>query len=321
MRQYLIPLLSSLILTGCASSPPVEDDPAIEPEQPAAAHESSGDTIETNFDWPDALRARLSLQESRSMKVNGQSIPGEDTRATFLMHATKTGESYSVNFIHADVAEMADETEAEEARKDVAIWRTMWVPSIVVSAGGRYVGLADEETVERQGAAGQKALIAQADNKEAMRQITKNFDPVESMTQLGKTRWETWVHAWRDQSFELGAIDAEGAPGELVEVFGARERTTCTAEATEKNCVEFVLKRDLQPAEIEVFVDMMKQGMGGQGDIEIQSATRGATVVSNPETLMPYRVETTTTFEARLTGAREMAIESVGVTTVEFDYE
>ncbi len=260
-------LAAAAILAACAT--PSRPGPG---GAPAAA--SGG--VALRFAWPDSFRARV-----------------------IMRHETRRSDGGATGAIIQQ--ELAVESHGSE----------LWVVSRNSRGEGDdpdleldlKLGEAVIQVVSRDGAVLRAAGLAQAVARLVEDDASVDRDAARrGLARAAAEDWEVSVGAWRGQRFEPGQPRRKRVEGSLpllpgvaasldVE-YGLRGRVPCEDDA-EPRCVELTYVETTSPGDRGALLERLRAGMqkgSEQGTIEDASARSEATLVTEPDTLVPHRL-------------------------------
>jgi hypothetical protein len=242
---------------------------------------TKADTVALAFGWPDGLVARITHDWTRTSP--GKPTASESMTARLVVAAE--GQTFRVAFRDWQVP--AGGTPAPSLNK----------LSAVVDKEGTLIRIDG------------KVAPAEALSLAGGREKAADILPV-LIQQSAENTWQTLVGTWAGGELELGAeyetdeeVPSPLVPGATLKTklrFGVERRLPCPGGAT-RSCVELKLHSEPDPASLRKLVEKVgaKFGTKGLGDVGQLGVTQDFTLVTEPEGLIPHRLEIVKTVEVR----------------------
>jgi hypothetical protein len=316
--------LISLVVTGRAAAQP---EPLSHPSPPSGADASAlpsrGRELSLRFDWPRALEARVTYRRVATRTGSPQRI----FTARYTEKAARAGEeiriSTSATRWEGEIPYPPDEVRSATRASEAVVQR--------VGADGAFVGLENEDALrpvlqriyEAAGLSGEEAdqTIARVE---------------EAMIEEARTGWNLAVGFWIGAELDFGRAweNEVDAPVWLLPTLAvksrvrmeARRRVPCTASERRARCVELTLHSEPDRAGLAALTRAIVARLDGtEGSLplgavrEVGLAT-DLMLVTEPATLVPYRVVWRRAVRATVAHAEEGARELEDVDRTEWSW-
>jgi hypothetical protein len=239
------------------------------------------DTVALGFGWPDGLGANVTHDWTRT-------DPRKPTKSeSMTARLVVAAEGQTVRVAFRDWQVPAGGQPAPSLNK----------LSVVVDKAGTLVRVDGKVSPE------------EATRLAGGRQQAADILPV-LIQQNAENTWQMLVGTWAGAELELGAEYETGdeVPSPLFPEarlkrklrFGAERRLPCPGD-TAKRCIELKLHSEPEPASLKKVVEKLgaKFGAKGLGDVGQLGVTQAFTLVTEPERLIPHRLEIVKTVELR----------------------
>jgi hypothetical protein len=296
---------------------------------------SERDTVTLRFEWPVGTRAVVETEHST--RTTGPHGPRSTTaRLFYRIEVEKVEDGRLIR--HGDIRAQDPRDgrihRLEELPESVASQLEVFSPSYVVSDEGRLVRL------ERSGALIEEArrkLERRAErlapgSREA-RELAAASLSEERLLAGVREHWEPLVGAWAGTDLVVGETYRRAErlllPRPPVRVrstaeYSLQRRIPCNEETTSADCVEIEVRSRPLPEALDQLERAMRAGARAEGvdapeNLEIEGSSY---LVTEPSTLLPHYLETTTKFRATLprSGGSDVAIEDLDQTIYRFRY-
>jgi hypothetical protein len=261
-----------------------------------AKPKSKPDVVVLAFGWPNGLGADVTYQSKRTKK----SIPVFDISFAMRMNVTAEGDMFRVAYRNwkKDPSGNPAGGMAAPSLENIAT---------IVDKKGAFVRV--DGGLSGKDAAGVAATVSARGGKDPAPEVTKQVAQMVPMLfrQNTENTWQMLVGTWAGGELEIGAdyeTDAEGPvpllPGETMKqklYLRAERRLDCPGNPG-KRCVELRLRQEPDRESMAKVVEKIgakfgTKGLGAEaGDI---SASEEFTLITEPERLIPYRLDVTKT--------------------------
>lgn len=298
-----------------------------------AADEATPVTL--HFAWPDGMRARVRTTSVKSQNL-GQMSRLQDLVATYTMTATRGEKGTSVAFNDFQI-ERAEASEGDRAVERLLAYR----PGFVVDAEGRLTEVIGLDTLGELLLPLQQKMSA-ADSEQESQELQAVAQAVTSEGYLkarAGAEWSNLIGTWLNRTLVPGnpeiKTEESGMSGLVespvsteVQVSIARIDSCFRGQA--RDCVRLRLTREPREDELRQallpnlgkMLGIEDWGPGGTPDLRNVVATAQLIVDTEPDTLVPHRVEALRVFSlemVRTDGTLE--IRDSNRTTSTFSYE
>jgi hypothetical protein len=293
------------------------------------------DTVALRFDWPIGLTAFV--QTERSTRTN--SPLGPTSRTVWMSYRIDVEEAEEGRLLRYGDVRAEDPADGriyrlEELPERVAIQLTALFPSYVVSDEGRVVRLEGSEPMleEAQRKLERQLAMAAPGSPEARRLAAASITE-ESLLAAVQAHWDELVGAWSGRSLAVGeTLEREErlvVPRAALRIqstveFGVGQRIPCNERATGAECVEIEVRTRPLPDALDDYERAMRKraqatGSGVLANVEIEESSY---LVTEPATLIPHYLETTTKFRATVSrpGEPDVTIEDLDQTVFRYRY-
>jgi len=258
--------------------------------------------IPLEFGWGRALEA--DVEASRRIRKGDRTI---DIRVTYRMQALHDADGYRVRAAHL-VVRNDGRIVKSGARSTVLVQFMGLIPDWRISNAGGFVGLADFSCQRDQARRyfTETAVSSSAEARRWVDQITSR----EVLSLQARQSWNAMVGDWAGQRLESGVMTR----GESVEAVAlpslgdssirtrhevtALERLPCHERMVDEQCVKIRRvsrpdARDLERAyaRLRTTFPQMAKNAGGRSKEQVVTTLE---LVTDPETLRPYRLSSTT---------------------------
>jgi hypothetical protein len=298
-----------------------------------------GDTAALHFGWPVGLTAFVETE--RSTRTSGSRGP----------HSTTVRMSYRIDVEEAEGGRLIrrGEIRAEdpasgriyplhELPEPLASQLMAVFPSFVVSNEGRIVRLDGiEPLLEEAQRKLEKRLAELPPESEEAKVLAATQVSEENLLEAAREHWQKLAGAWAGTSLAVGeiyqrkehlAVPALGGLRILSTTeFGIGQRIPCGEEMAEAGCVEIEVRSLPLPEALIQLEEALRErardaGADGRGALEDFEIEESSYLVTEPSTLVPHYLETTTTFRATLrrSGKADIAVEDMDQTVYRYQY-
>lgn len=274
-----------------------------------AETQETSDIVLLRFAWPAGLTAEV---EQEWIRRSGEPATTLHIRSRSRMQTAAHPQGLAVRQETVGTPEVVAPAAGEgDARLVSALAAQISAirPSFVVSSGGDFVALLEVERLEQ----GVEALLRSAQERvegatEDIIGLLRTMVSAEALAAGAEAEWGMLVGAWTDAELEVGAAyEAEGeephplVPGVVMSVlveFAVAGRVPCTDAEAEPRCVELVMESEADPDALrEAVVSLLRQVSAEDADamergLHRISLVESVTVIAEPGTLIPHRMET-----------------------------
>lgn len=311
----------------------------------ALVAQQRAETTLLKFGWPIGLRAEV-VEQRETWESSEGGADSTSAALSYSMHVENHPQGYLVrhlDFVFSDSRSRGRRRQSEEREIGLGLEELSsrvgaMIPSYLVSPSGELVGIdglarlqsearemlsADLEASERQGPAARELLE---------KLVSREF----FMTQANEV-WSELVGFWIGSELEIGAtyeFDQEVANPLVPNVmlpftyrFGATERVPCFEGGDKDACVALELVSFPDPDAMEALILELLERMNGvdasdQVFYERLQMENYALLVADPETLIPYRLESSKLVSGRSVGLDGTGadFDQISVRTVTFTY-
>jgi hypothetical protein len=274
----------------------------------AAGPVRAKETVALTFGWPSGLRGQVAFSARTTRTVNGQSDDLSITgRYDFVTSASANGLLIRFDSVATDVANAGSGPQAMV--KKFMARATSMPPSYVVSRGGEFLRIEGLEPFRDSLLAGMEEGFAELP-AEARAQLMQAMAALLTREQLEASLasdWNiavgTWIGAELDEGdlYELTFTEPIPAFGDMEmpmrSSFMFRQRVACNAGESAKRCVELEMRTFIDPegltAAVQAFIARLPAGQEAPHIQDVQQETV-VRLISEPETLLPHLMETST---------------------------
>lgn len=299
------------------------------------AKEAQRDAVALRFDWPIGLTAFV--QTERSTRTNSPLGPTSRTvRMGYRIDVEEAEDGRLLRYGDVRAEDPADGRiyPLRELPERLASQLTALFPSYVVSDEGRVLRLEGSGPMVEEARRKLESQLAEAapGSPEAKRLAAASLTE-ESLLAAVRAHWDELVGDWAGKHLVVGeTLEREErlvVPRAALRIqstveFGIGQRIPCDEEATGADCVEIEVRTRPLPEALDDYERAMRQGARATGagapeNVEIEESSY---LVTEPSTLIPHYLETTTKFRARVsrTGEPDVAIEDLDQTIFRFRY-
>lgn len=293
------------------------------------------DTVALRFDWPVGLTAFV--QTERSTRTNSPLGPTSRTvRVGYRIDVEEAEDGRLLRYGDVLAENPADGRiyPLDELPEPVARQLTTLFPSYVVSDEGRVLRLEGSDLVIQEARRKLEGQLAEAaPGSPAARRLAAASLSEESLLAAVREHWEQLVGSWSGRDLAVGETHAVEqrlvVPRAALRIqstreFGVKQRVPCNEEATSADCVgievrSLPLREALDDLERATRADAQATRAGALENVEIEESSY---LVTEPSTLIPHYLETTTKFRATVSapGEPELAIEDLDQTIYRYRY-
>jgi hypothetical protein len=204
----------------------------------------------------------------------------------------------------------------------------------VVSDAGRLVRLEKNDPMIEEARRKLESRLAElAPGSREARALAAASFPEERLLAAVRAHWEPLVGSWSGAHLVVGETYQREerllVPRPPLRIrstveFALRRRVPCGEETTSPDCVEIEVRSRPLPEALDDFERAMRErsqaeGVGALESIQIEESSY---LVTEPSTLIPHYMETTTKFQATLSlpGESDIAIEDLDQTIYRYSY-
>jgi hypothetical protein len=301
-----------------AAEPSSDETSSAESEDEASEQGDTPASVSFSFDWPAKLEGRLQLERSRLLEVKGEQPRDKVQSAAFVVRAEPgPGETIDVRTIVASLADAPVPDEGDGRREYAArYYKAMWMPPIRVGAKtGAIEKVIDMELAELGHEATVDGFsISSPRDKAAFEGAMSNFRPSAVALAMAQKKWNPWVAFWHDSKLETG-ISYEVEPGKGLPkiTFSVFQRLPCDTSASvseeievpdnaARGCAELYIEHPVAIEQINAMMKPMLARLSGGEDVEVEhiSGTETTSVITDPDTLIPYSFQMQRTMTMRI---------------------
>ena len=319
-------LLSGLLaMAGCAAQQGVGE--------PVGGDKKSAVTL--RFAWPEGLKARVRTTSVKSQNL-GQLARLQDMVATYTMTATRAENGVAVSFDDFQI-ERAGTPEEDHAVERVLAYR----PGFVVDAKGQLIEVIGLDTLGELLLPLQERLKAAQSERESqeLQAVAQAVTSENYLKARAGTEWSNMIGTWIDRTLTPGSpenkTEESGLSGVVeapvpTDVQVSISRIDACVRGQARDCVRLRLTRQPREAELREalrpnigkMLGVEDWGPGGTPELRKVVATAQLIVDTEPDTLVPHRVEALRIFSLEMERADgTVQIRDSNRTTSTYSYE
>jgi hypothetical protein len=278
---------------------------------------TESDSFALRFDWPIGLTAFVETERS-TRKAGPQGSSSQTVRMSYRIEVEAAPDGRLIRYgeVRAEDPHSGRSYPLDELPEPMASQFVALLPSYVVNDEGRVVRLVDSDALIDEARRKMRSQLARTLGEEAdVEAIVAANVNEENLLELAREHWNRLAGEWSGMNLRLGEIhESEGRlavdPLGGVEIPAAREfvvgqRLPCDEEMTQAACVEIEIHWRPLPDALARLERAMREAsraaragtFGMLEDIEIEQSSY---LVTEPSTLIPHYLETTTKFRATL---------------------
>ncbi len=307
----LITAAVAAALAGCAAQQQQATESAVT-APPSAAFKQTSDPIPLRFDWPEGLRAQVVSTSVKAQSIGAQSRT-QDLTTTYVMRANRSPDTVSVAFENFEVDHPGSGVSSAGTAKLLA-----YRPGFAVDASGELKEITGIEVLKQLlEAAKQEAENAPEAEQQAFEVVAQSVTSEAYLKNRAGTEWSNLIGTWRDRTLTPGRVETTQQPSAASGIL----ETPITAEVSTslsqldtcqrtgaKGCVRL---RVIQQPDVEQMREAIRptlgkllgvEDWGPEGPPQVRSviATSQLIVDTEPDTLIPHRVESLRVFSLEL---------------------
>jgi len=306
-------LITAAALAGCAAQQKqAPEAAAAAPAAAATAFEQTSEPIPLRFDWPEGLRAQV-VSTSVKAQSSGAQSRTQDLTTTYIMRANRTPDTVSVAFENFEVDHPGSGVSSAGTAKLLA-----YRPGFAVDASGELKEITGIEILKQPlEAAKQEAENAPEAEQQAFEVVAQSVTSEAYLKNRAGTEWSNLIGSWRNRTLTPGRVETTEQPSAASGIL----ETPITAEVSTslsqldtcqrtgaKACVRL---RVIQQPDVEQMREAIRptlgkllgvEDWGPEGPPQVRSviATSQLIVDTEPDTLIPHRVESLRVFSLEL---------------------
>lgn len=303
------------------------------------------ETALLEFRWPIGLHAEV-VEQRETWENSSDGADSTSAALSYTMHVENHPQGYLVrhfDFVFSDSRSRArgrsDEVseitlDLEELSSQVGAM----IPSYVVSPQGELVGIDGLETLQARAREMLRTDLAASERKgPATRELLEQLLSRDFFLAQANEVWSELVGFWIGSELEIGVMyefEQEEANPLVPNVmlpftyqFGAKEMVPCTAGDPNADCVALELVSFPDPNAMEALILELLERMNGvdasdQVFYERLQMENYVLLVADPETLIPYRLESSKIVSGRSVRSDGKAadFDQISVRTVTYTY-
>jgi hypothetical protein len=275
------------------------------------AGQESVDTVSLRFNWPAGLTGRVVQEIFRSdssARKHDSTVFTYSHRLRVLEHPRGLLVRYDSMVVPGldEVAKDAASAFAQQLLRNI----TSLTPSYVVNREGEFLEVAEIKRLHAAMDSLFAPMLEEIEQESAQaRSLIQGLMSEQVLTNSAAEAWNAMVGTWVGADWEVGAAyeyESEAPspimPGVMIPFhyeFGAVERVPCREGGEEDECVHLVMvstpDMDATREVLKKFVEQLA-GEKDMGEfvaaIETMQLENVVTVITNPQTLVPYHVAT-----------------------------
>lgn len=309
--------------------------------------QGSGETALLEFRWPIGLHAEV-VEQRETWENSSDGADSTSAALSYTMHVENHPQGYLLrhsDFVFSDSRSRARSRRSSDAEGEITLNLEelssqvgAMIPSYVVSPRGELVGIDGLEALQSQA---REMLLTDLAASERQRPATR--DLLEQLLSrdffLAQANevWSELVGFWIGSELEIGVtyeFEQEEAnplvPNVLLPFtyrFGAKEMVPCTAGDRDADCIALELVSFPDPNAMEALILELLERMNGvdasdQVFYERLQMENYVLLVADPETLIPYRLESSKIVSGRSVRSDGEAsdFDQISVRTVTYTY-
>lgn len=273
-----------------------------------AADTVPADTVRLRFGWAPGMQARVEYEQVR-VRNTGERRDSIRIASTYRMRVDAHPEGLVVGYSDVEWTELpALEGEAGELFRAALQAGSGGGLRHVIGAGGDFVRVDGVEEVHQEIVRTFEGMLARLDSAGIGGDAIRSMLSEETLTMSAADEWNALVGAWLDADLEVGgAYELESAF--TAPMFGDVEiptfmefevvgRVPCNEAQAEHRCVELWMANYPDGEALGQAITGFIERMGvpaeeAQGIFEVMNVEAQVTLVTEPETLRPHRLEQT----------------------------
>jgi hypothetical protein len=275
----------------------------------AASAQETGEVVSLRFAWPAGIAAEV---EQEWIRHSGPPAATVHVRSRSRMETVADPRGIVVRQETVGEPEVVEPAaDAGEGRLVAALAARLAAvrPSFVVSTEGEFVELVEVERLQTSVEALLQSAMERVEGATAdVIALLRTLVSVEALSAGAEQEWGMLVAAWIGAELEVGAFyEAEAEePHPLVPSvtipaaveFAVAGRVPCTDAETAPRCVQLAMESETDPAALrEAVIAVLRQASPDEAEafargLQGMSMTESLTVVAEPGTLLPHRMET-----------------------------
>jgi hypothetical protein len=296
------------------------------------------ETVDLLFDWPVGLTAFV--QTERSTRTTGAHGPSSTTvRMSYRIDVeeAQSGRLIRRGDIRAEDPEHGQIYALGELPEPLVSQLIALFPSYVVSDEGRLMEFEGIEPLIEEARRNLVRRLAELPPESAeARELTAAGVSEERLLAAAREHWERLAGGWSGASLVVGeTYQKEGrlvVPRSALEIpstveFGVGQRIPCGEEMTTADCVEIEARSRPVPEALAQLEKAMRERSGaatgdGFGALENLEIEESSYLVTEPSTLIPHYLESTTRFRATVPrpGEAELVIDDLDQAIYRYHY-
>lgn len=300
-------------------------------QSPASDKPSTADVVPLVFDWAVGTAARIEVTKSQVRSENGAVSDSTVSAVAYTMQVGPHPDGLLIKHSDVEIGKLLG-TAAGAAMADADMNQLVsanvgtLLPDFVVNTDGALVALDDVDTLVE---AYRELILAATDSDTAAdpeaearaEAFLDGFLSPQTLTAITANEWNVAVGGWAGAEMEVGGVfevPTEGSfpliPGAtipMVSTYSAPERVPCTKGDAVARCIVLKLVSRYDQDAIVSVLEEFAAGLAPDDAVtprfgDFQSET-GARIVTDPATLLPYRVETYKDFVVTISAPAEEA--------------
>ncbi len=304
-----------------------------------------GETALLEFQWPIGLHAKV-VEQRETWENSSDGADSTSAALSYTMHVENHPQGYLVR--HSDFV-FSDSRSRARGRSDEASEITLnleelssqvgaMIPSYVVSPQGELVGIDGLEALQSQAREMLRTDLAASERQgPATRELLEQLLSRDFFLAQANEVWSELVGFWIGSELEIGVtyeFEQEEANPLVPNVmlpftyqFGAKEMVPCTAGDRDSDCIALELVSFPDPDAMEALILELLERMNGvdasdQVFYERLQMENYVLLVADPETLIPYRLESSKIVSGRSVRSDGEAadFDQISVRTVTYTY-
>ena len=284
----------ALLAVGCASTQRTPADAGIS---------AQGETIALRYQWPDGLKAKVETISVKSQSF-GQQSRTQDMSATYTMQATRDERGTAVNFADFDVTRPGISAAERDVEKILA-----FRPGFLLDPDGKLIEVLGLDQLKLLLAPLQQRLSsAQEAERQGLQALARSVTSEQFIKTRAGTEWGNIIGLWLGKSLQVGSPEkqitdssaggADDAPIATETKISIARIETCP-RAGANGCVRLRLTqepnsdalREVMKPKLNQLLGVDDWGPAGPPDLQSIQTTSQLIVDTEPDTLVPHRIE------------------------------
>ena len=277
---------------------------------------SERETVALRFDWPVGLTAFV--QTERSTRTTGSLGPSSTSvRMSYRINVEEARDGRLIRYgdIRAEDPDNGQIYLLNELPEPLASQLIALFPSYVVSNEGGLLRLEGIEPLIEEARRKLESRLAELPPESAeARALAASGVSEERLLAAAREHWDQLAGAWSGVTLTMGETyqrkDRLVVPHSALRIrsaveYGVGQRVPCVEETVAADCVEIEVRSRPLPEALAKLETAMREGSqaatpGGFGTLENLEIEESSYLVTEPSTLIPHYLETTTKFHATL---------------------